>query len=260
MSGYYSVIQYSNAPESGEFINIGVALFSSEGKRVDVRFAPNAKRISRLYSDAPTLAEFKYVTQTFRKRLEAELRLGANRETLEAFAERRTSKVRMSQLRAIAISEIGSTLTALFEDYVPEIPSQGKRGAKVQTRLKVALTEEGVEHLLNARPDPIELSNGAKISAPYAYQNGSLNLIVPVALREDMDTMINSVSPFAIRGQQLAESSKAKLIVVGDGNESTEAELDEAEKILQSHQVRFFQLDKIKPLADEIRAAYEAHH
>lgn len=261
-SGYYAIIQYSETPESGEFVNIGVALFSSQGKRADVRFSPSARRIKRLFGNGPTPQKYQHLTESFERSIAAEIQSGRSKEQLDKFIRMRTGKIRMTPLRSVLVSDRMLTLQELFDSFVPEPPSGPARGPKVQTLLKKTLEEHKVIQFLDEKPQPVHLFDGVSISAPFGYQNGAYNLIYPVSLKEDLGAAVDNAAPLAIRGQQLWERSmqQKRLIVVGDWDGPEKKDLVEVNKILKDHEVGFYEIDSLEPLFADIRKSFSEHN
>jgi Protein of unknown function (DUF3037) len=179
--GYYALLQYSDAPERLEYINIGVALFLPSRKEVHVRFSNGLRRVERLFGKQP---------QGFMNLLKADFagRLSqfkeANFEQLSKFANSRVNKIRIAGLQPILVErDPEMEINELFDQLVGE-DEVGSRRKRVAAILKDKLEVAGVDLFLE-KPEPVVLPQGVTVDAPYAYQNGAYNLIEPVRLNGD---------------------------------------------------------------------------
>ena len=127
---------------------------------------------------------------------------------------------------------------------------------RIQTRLKREFELKGVEKLLE-KPEPVSLPQGVTVKTPYAYQNGSYNMIDAISLRDDPNKVLEAASKQAIEGRWLSQieldGGKKKLIVVGDVEDQQPNFISAIRDMMESHGVGFYTLSDIDPLADDIR-------
>jgi hypothetical protein len=101
------------------------------------------------------------------------------------------------------------------------------------------------------------------VSAPYAYQNGKLNLINAVSLAGDPDRALERASPYMIEGEMLADASfvtERRLVMVGHAvDNQDEAFLELLQEKMERHRVRFLTINKLELLVPEIRQAHAEH-
>lgn len=249
---YYSLIQYSEYPESIEFVNIGVAVFASDPSRVLVKFGNPVNRIQKMFG-VKVGQHFQLLCQSLQDRLKYEFSGGWNSENLQRFIGMRSGKMRLSPLRSILLKDAEKDIQNLFEMFVSDGRSNN-RGQKIQTKLKLKLEEGGVVDFLD-RPEPIELPQGVTINAPYAYQNGAYNLINAVSLKGEPDIAIEKAGKVALEGQWLFETANRmkRLVVVGDllGQQDNFASAISA--TMKKHDVTFYSLENMSGLLDDIR-------
>ena len=153
-------------------------------------------------------------------------------------------------------------MDGLFERLVGDVPRM-KRGRRPSSKVADAFRLRGVDKLL-VKPEPVYLPGGVKIDAPFAYQNGAFNLIEAVSLAGDPDKVLNRASPHMIEGellyQQTAFADPKRLVVVGDEADAQDAGfLDMVLSQMERHHVRFYTIDDIDPLVNDIRANYAIH-
>lgn len=252
--GYYSVIQYSEFPERGEFVNIGVILLSPVPPGVLLRFAKSSRRVERAFN-VNLGAHFSNLKASLEERIMSEFGSRWDEDSFKTFISMRSGKVRLSPLRSIYVEDPVWVLEDLFAKLVSDIPNV-RRGERVSTKLKSKLQFNGVENLLD-RPEPIRLPQGVTINAPYGYQNGSYNLIDAVSLQGNPDQAIERASTFAIEGEWLYEATRAaeqkQLIMVGDIDGQQSPFVTALSDMLKKHHVKFFALNEIEPLVADIR-------
>lgn len=253
--GYFSLVQFSEFPERGEYVNLGVVLFTGSPLRAWPRFAHTPGRAERAFH-VSLGAYFRDIQEALQKRLEGSLQDGWTRDELERFIATRSGKLRLSPLRSVLVNDPVSVRDELFDRLVGEPPNQ-KRGPRSNTKLAVALrSRDADKHLF--RPPPIDLPGGVRVQAPFAYRNGALNLINAVSLSGKPDKALQRASPHMIEGALLAEgtmlSEPSRLIMVGDDIENQEPRFVELiAKQMDEHNVRFYPMDRIDELVGDIR-------
>jgi hypothetical protein len=254
-NGRYALIQYSAAPERFEFVNIGVVLIDPNSRFFGLRFAQSSKRIDQMFGKQPRLF-LPAVKSGLQNRLRAELGSEWDIGRLEKFAASRANSIRLSKLQPILIEDAEQDLNDLFRSLVfDEGPSH--RQPKVATELKRRFERAGVERFVE-KPQPVNLPQGVKIEAPYAYQNGAYNLIDPVRLTGEPGEAFAQASKRAVQGQWLFQYSKAsakpqQLVVVGDIGSQESSFVAGVRKMMSEHSVKFYDMQHVDPLLEDIK-------
>jgi hypothetical protein len=254
--GYFSLVQYSQFPERGEYVNLGVILFAGSPLRAWIEFSRTPRRAERAFR-VSLGRHFRDLQDSLQKRLEGSVRDGWRREELEQFIAMRSGRMRLSPLKSVLVSDPGFVLNDLFNRLVGEVPHH-QRGPQAKTKLAKRFKDAAVDQFL-FRPDPIDLSGGVRVEAPFAYRNGAVNLINAVSLAGDPDKALVRASPLMIEGKLLVEESGGveprHLVVVGEHAETQEPDfVNLIERQMEDHKVRFFRSDRIDPLVSDIRA------
>ncbi|WP_235984440.1 DUF3037 domain-containing protein [Mesorhizobium neociceri] len=260
--GYYSLVQYSEFPERAEFVNIGVILFASAEPYVLAKFSQRPRRAEKAFN-VHLGNHFKFLQESMESRIKLEFGSGWSKERIEQFVALRSGKVRLSPVRSILVKNPVELIEDLFQRLVGDVPNV-RRGQRPSTKLAHAFKMCGVDKLL-LKPEPVHLPGGVKIEAPFAYQNGSFNLIDAVSLAGDPDKALNRASPHMIEGellyQETALANRKQLVVIGDeGDSQDSAFLDMVSAQMERHHVRFYTIDQIEPLVRDIRENYAIHH
>jgi hypothetical protein len=258
--GYYSLIQYSEHPERIEFVNVGVVLFSDAAPRVLVKFSENPRRVERVFG-VNLGQHFRLLKESIESRIYGDFHKSWDRQSIDRFISLRSGKLRLSPPRAVHVIDARKVVDDLFERLVGE-PEQKEREPRVSSKLKRRLSYIGVEGLLE-KPKPIHLPQGVVIKAPYAYQNGSYNLIKAISLRQSPEQALQAAGKHAIEGRWLHEATQSskpsKLIVVGDTEGQQDNFTRAVSEVMRDHNVSFFSMEKLEPLAHEIQRAASSH-
>ncbi|MDZ7602392.1 MAG: DUF3037 domain-containing protein [Hoeflea sp.] len=261
--GYFAIVQYAEFPERSEFVNIGVVLFIDQAPYVLSKFGARVRRVQAAFN-VHLGRHFVLQQESMKNRLTTEFGHGWRKEQIENFISLRSGKIRFSPLRSVLVDEPLIVIEQLFCDLVGDILHPRKRRQRASSRLAETFKFKGVDELLY-RPSPIELSGGVTISAQFAYQNGALNLIEAVSLSGAPEKALNRVSPHLIEGKLLSETNALlepkRLVVVADNTDEHDRQfMDMLERQMKSHDVRFFKMDEIDSLVQDIRFNYSKHH
>ncbi|MHB0784399.1 DUF3037 domain-containing protein [Bradyrhizobium sp. 5.13L] len=258
--GYYALLQYSDAPERLEYVNIGVALFVPSQKEVLVRFSSGLRRVERLFGKQPhgflNLLKTDFVSRLSQFK-------DANYERLAQFANSRVNKIRIAGIKPILIErDPQMEIDDLFNELVGEDEVITRR-KKVAAELKEKFTDAGVDLFLE-KPQPIQLPQGVTVDVPYAYQNGAYNLIDPVRLNGEGVDPLAQASERAVKGQWLWQFSRRhghlkQLVVVGDFSSTDESFRRAVAQMMAEHSVRLYDLERIDMLVEDIRKNAQLH-
>jgi hypothetical protein len=252
--GYFSIIQYSETPERAEFVNIGIVLFSNKSPRVLIKFSQSSSRVRKVFG-VYLGKHFDYIKEAMQERIISEFSNAWNLSQVERFIALRSGNIRLSSPKSILAKDPTSVIDDIFDKLVGGV-SEKQPVQRIQTRLKRELELKGVEKLLE-KPAPVSLSQGITVKTPYAYQNGSYNMIDAISLRDDPNKALESASKQAMEGRWLSENEldggKRKLIVVADIKDQQHNFIVAVREMMHTHGVGFFPLSEIDPLAYDIR-------
>lgn len=250
--GYYSIVQYSEFPERGEFVNIGVVIFQRADPRVLMKFVQTPKRIEAAFK-VRAGACFADMLASVSSRILNEFSQTWDIDALSRFIALRAGKTRMTEPRSILVENAGEPLDRLFTELVSDFPPMSRR-QRVGRRLKDQFQRLGVEKMLD-RPQPVDL-HGVTLKAPYGYQNGRYNMINGLSLTDDPDRALQAASAYAIKGRWLFENKAirpSRLVVVADVEGQRADFTHDISKVMQEHNVGFHMLNDLQALADDIR-------
>lgn len=250
--GHYSVIQYSEYPERIEFVNAGIVLFANDPLRVIVRFGHPQKRIQKMFG-VRVDSHFDLACLSLENRIKQDFSRSWDEESINRFISMRANKFRMAPLRSVLVENAEEIADQLLSQLVTSDRVR-PRAERVQAKLKRKFEVEGVLPLLD-KPEPVPLPQGVVVNAPFAYQNGSYNLVNAVSLSGTPDAALERASKLAVEGQWLfeSESRAKKLVVVGDLNNQQDNFVNAIELAFAKHDVKFYRMDRISELISDIK-------
>lgn len=256
--GFYSVIQYSPAPDRFEFVNIGVVVFAPTGE-VRVRVEPDIRRIEKVFGRQDR-QHIRMLRDSIQNRIKADFPSRWDRYSIERFIDLRSGMVQMSRPLPFLVKNPEQDLAALFDEMVKQSPKQS-RSSKAASVLRRQLDQAGVLDLVVERPEAVQLPQSVEVKAPFAYQNGAYNYIDPVRLEGETNDAFKEAASRAVKGQWLekASSSKKKLIVVGDLSAQPQSFAGAIHELMRGHRVSFFDMDNLDLLIADIKQAAEDH-
>lgn len=263
--GYYGVIQYCPDLSRGEGANVGVLLFCPETGFLDVRMSRGNDRARRFFrADQLDLDRLKAAKSAFESRIRLEKSQFRTLDDLRHFVETRANDLRIIPPRPMRVSDPEKELTSLFAELVG--------GRAKQAGLPEAISE--LDELLRAPEvaprvqfdqDVIVPVLDVHVRIPYAYRNGSLNLVKPCLFPATEEKATSQAGRWALRGDLLmkypdtmANGMSRKLIMVcGFPGEAPATIARHVQAILEEYKVRFVHEAQAGELAADIRR--EAH-
>jgi hypothetical protein len=260
MQGYYSIIQYCPDPSRLETVNLGVALFCPEVRFLKARLGRRKTRVRQLFGKQDW--EFVDVQRAaIEARLEHEKEEFRTLDDFGAFVGKRASAFRMTTPRPVKVEnpeqELGDLLARLVG---PQEESRTTTGRVVSKELRERFRIAGVEEKLEPNPVVVRAPSLPKpFRAPFAFRNGRLNLIAPMAF-EGMSgsEVFNRTSIHAVEGQLLAEYKESPygdlgLIVVGKFGADQEEDRRRATEVFEKHGVVMHTFAVLDGLIEQIR-------
>ncbi|MFN7925551.1 MAG: DUF3037 domain-containing protein [Bryobacteraceae bacterium] len=222
--GYYSIIQYCPDPSRLETVNVGVALFCPDIPYLQARFGRRKTPIRQVFGKQ----EWAFV-EAQREALEARLKCGKEEfgdlESFEQFVAKRASAFRLTAPRFVKVEDPARELNSLFVRLVESRTEPKGSGEKIMAGMAGELESHfraaGVTDRLRSGVTVQPPSFPKPFKAPFAYQNGRLNLIEPVEFEGHTPAgVFNAASVHAVEGRFLAEYVDPKLgalelVVVG---------------------------------------------
>jgi len=207
--GYYSLLQYCPDVSRAEVANVGVLLFVPESGFVDLKVSRKNERIKNIFGrdtvDVLILNSGKRALVNRVKRFREE---GVDLEKIEEFIATRANELLFSPLRPTKVEHPVNNLNALYRTLVSlrgELPHMGEK----RPRLKQEPLIKDLDTFFRKRRTykrvylnkKISLPDfGLNIKAPYAYENGVLNLIKTVSFGNQEKKALDEAWKWAAQG------------------------------------------------------------
>ncbi|WP_421829401.1 DUF3037 domain-containing protein [Larkinella sp.] len=212
---HYSILQYHHSQALGEVLNIGVLLWFPEQHQVIFRYPSRLSRISKLYPSFPEKTIRSYFrgitakTQQLNKqpdifiKYEQRPRLFLDHEILIRdssalqFSDVKTAVLYTDDLAAISDQFYRLYLSFYDQQEEYRIPHDESYLVKeFQKRLRQRLNgvslREAFEHPLTIKPEGTNFS----YKFPFAWQNGTYNLVKPVSFDLKLEESIHEKATF----------------------------------------------------------------
>jgi hypothetical protein len=252
-SSFYSVIQYSETPERGEFVNVGLVLFAGRPPAI-VRMTESLRRVHKVFGPSAG-ADIRFQLKAIESRIYSSFSGPLERSFIDRFISMRTGNVRLSPARAIFADDPTSVIDSLYARFVSDQEPFVRR-PKVTRELTSQFILNGVADLLE-KPQPVELPQKVILRADYGYQNSAYNYIKAISLRSDEDIALQAAGRQAIVGSWLRKSSDnammKKLVVVADAKGKNQSFVRGVEELMHNNGVDFYTMNEIDRLSDHIK-------
>jgi len=201
--GYYGLIQYCPDPGRAEAANIGVIVFCPELQFIDARISDSNERIRRFFGrESFDPARVNAAKRAIKSRLGVSREHFRCLEDFERFAQGRANELLITRPRPMRVEDPDSDLDRLCKELVGVSVPREKTSARIPE-----LDELFRQPSLSGRVEfdkqvtvPV-LERPLKV--PYAYRNGTLNLVKPQSFSGAQSAAIGAAERTAIEGDLL---------------------------------------------------------
>ncbi len=254
--GYYALVQYCPDLSRLEAANIGVLLVCPDAEYADVQLTAGHDRVRRFFRseniDYEGLAAAKAAI-TNRVRMDPAAFLDIER--LQQFVQSRGNDVILTALRPVRVDSPHATMVSLFEELVG-----GRHHREPVSNFGVldeAFRRPSLFGKIRYKQSVTVPIVGKRITAPYAFQNGSLNLIKPERFSSVDGTATAVAMRLAIEGDLLNkyaidDGSHAKLIVITDFHRTSNDARHKVQTLLDAYKIRSFGVEHVNDLIAEV--------
>jgi hypothetical protein len=192
----YSILRYHHDVTTGEFINVGLALYSESSRYFRVQLVSKYRRITQTFPGADGELFRKYienVQNSFNKIAEdivnEQLELFGNRypenieDLLSGVLPKDDSAIRFSESKGGATYDFDIEFDQLFysliEKYLTEIDTRSRDDNEIWNVIRPQLKNENILHRLSKHIVSTEVE---VFEFEHAYKNGHWNVIDPLSL------------------------------------------------------------------------------
>jgi hypothetical protein len=256
--GYYSIIQYCPDASRLEAVNIGVALFCPEIRFLQARFGRRRTRVQQLFGKQDW--EFVALQQAaIEARLCRESETFERLDDFEAYVSRRSNALTLTSPRPLKVVNPVAELKHLLHRLVATQGEQAQRSARISRELGEFFQNAGVVGRLKTNVTIHPPALPKPIKAPFAYQNGRLNLIEPVQFEGHSPAAIfNKSSILSVEGEFLKDYKESEygslgLIVVAKFAPGQGRDRETAQAVFHKHGVPMYSFGELDPLIADIR-------
>lgn len=259
--GYYSLIQYCPDRSRMETANLGVLLFCPELNFLKVMNTSSVKRIKSFFKE-----------QNFNPKalisavnsVESRLNLIAGKnggiDEVNDFIGKRANEIILTSLRPVKVREPQETLSRLYAELVqtdrPEKKEKNDTFRKVRNIFNSPDLQGKVRFNLHI---PVPLMEN-KLKIPYAFQNGSLNLVktekFPLQKGHAVNKAKNLIIPADLIQKHEDESGLKRRVIVIPNSLETDV-LSCLSPLFNEYSIRFILPDELGDFAESVRR--EAH-
>jgi len=256
-TGYYSLIQYCPNASRAECANVGVLLFCPDLNFLDAHLTSGNDRVRRFFGKDLQLDLARLNTQkkAIKDRLLIEKDHFRSLGDLENYIRTRANRIRITEPRSIRVVEPAKQLTELFEELVDgrrghyavqpvrefqelhQIFEQPRLQGKIERNLKLTLPDLHRD-----------------IEFPYAYVNGTQNLVKPQKLQAGSHG-IDKAMVLAYEGELIQFHNHDKKVIVvlfGDESEKWAQTEQDARRVLELKKVRAVSRRELPQFEDEV--------
>ncbi len=254
---YYSLIQFCPDHARLEAANIGVLVFCPESGFFRAKVAAGNDRIRRFFNGQEfDRSRINATKQAIVSRLESEKDRFQSIEDLQRFVATRANEILITDPRPMKVCDPEADLERLFNSLVggrqyrqrePLLPELDRALRSPELRRRVLLNE------------PVDLPVlGRRITVPYAWRNGTLNLIRPERFTETQQAALNRAERLVLEGHLLQRHARDKrMIVVARFSPSLNGSAKRICGLFNEYQVRLVPEAQIPKLVQEVRAGVQ---
>lgn len=244
VKGYYSLIQYCPDPSRAECANVGIVLFCPEVRFIEARTATGNDRARRFFgTDSFDPSRLRTAKRAIEDRIRVSRDDFRTLEDLNNFIQTRANELQLTVPRPVKVLETPEVeLETLFQELV------GGRSRKAAHQPEILELDRAfhVPSLENRIQFDLQIKIpvlGRQLRVPYAYQNGSLNLVKPQKFSRAEDRAAEVAIRLAMEGDLLyrheGEEGKRQLIVIPSfGDNQSDAAQELIQNILGEYHTR----------------------
>jgi hypothetical protein len=273
----YSILRYIHDVATGEFVNVGVALYSPQHNYFNVRLRTSVGRISEFFPDVRTEA-FKTLMKGLSKRYielknlySKPMNFGDKRteliEILRSITPKDDSSLVWSDISVGLSSEPEITLERLYARYVTKYdhkkPQHHRTDNDVWRTFKKELSDR---RLLDVFKEKIISGKNDEVKFPFAWKNGVWHCIEPISfdlsssdsIREKAHRCLGQIASV----RDTSEEFKLYLLISKPNEKSLANAFDRAVSILETMPIptEIFQEDQSDVLADRFASQIGTHN
>jgi len=248
--GYFSILQFCPDRARLEAANVGVVLFVPELSFLKARMTGNSDRPRRFFGQRNVNSQWLRTTkEAISHRLEREAAYLRTPKDFQKFVDTRANQLLLSKPRPVRVGNPEQELERLFSDLVSKRRKPSK-ARNVIPELERAFSGPKFRGRVRKHTVTVPVLD-RELRVPYAYMNGSVNLIRPQEFKEDND-FVARASVLATESNFLKKATAPiKLIVVPDVH-ATVSKKDDMHRALRE----IFAASEVRPVWEGERSSF----
>ncbi len=261
--GYYSLIQYCPDRSRLEVANVGVMLFCPELHFLKTLMAKGNDRVRQIFKvSGDDLQRIGDAKQAIAERVGLEGARLASIEDVHQFIRTRGNDILLTELRPIKVAQPEADLQKLFRELVGgrNRAAHGPKQSEIPELDEALRSDRLKDKVVRSFQVQLPLTE-RRITFPYAFRNGKLNLIQPERFSPKETEIFQRASYLALNGSLLSrhpdQGMERRLIVVSAFSDASHGVMRRVDELFREYQVRHIPLGQIGNLVTEI--AQQAH-
>jgi hypothetical protein len=256
--GYYCIVQFTPDQALGEAANVGVLLFSPEHGFLDVELSSSNHRVRRFFGPDRELdlERIRALKASLKRRLRVDAGRFQSLEDLRHFVETRANQIILTPPRPITVTDPRQDLTSLFQELVGGHAQRPADTAHFPA-LEAVMNRPGVAAKVERHLQVLVPVIDRPLAVPYAYRNGTFNLLYPKRFPEQRNAATRQACQLAAEGHLIArhkdpERGQMRLVVIPEYAGPVNGLVAVIEQVFSEHDVRVVPPQGMEALAEEI--------
>jgi hypothetical protein len=231
--GYYSLIQFCPDASRLEAVNVGVVLFCPDAAFLDARTSGDNRRAESLVGHGQLERRaLNAAKRAIERRLQVDRDSFKDMDDPQKYIDTRGNWLKLTPRRPVKVFDPSNDLESLYAELVGGKSMRQKIAEEKQLFPVLQQTFEKLQSEGRAEIDKrvtIPILERT-LSVPYAFSNGSLNLVKPQRFSHRAGASTNSAMRLALEGDLIKrhgteQCSNARLIVVSSFEDESNADL-----------------------------------
>ncbi len=265
---YYSVIQYCPDRFRAEAVNVGVVLYDPHARCIRARVTANHSRVRKVFgTSGRALQSLKLAKQALESRINASNSDVNSVDELRSFIATRANDLRMIEPRLVKVTNFDSDLERLYFNLVElesglAVAETVEPAEVLPPKLGEVFYRLSAEHKIWNPGRVVVPVRKRRLEIPYAYQNGAVNLVKPLAFPIGKRGETQAAN-FAIDGDLIQrhpiDGKSHRLIIVSTQEDDALARevTDHVEPLFREYNVRLVRPAQAEDFAREVET--QAH-
>jgi hypothetical protein len=259
--GYYSIIQYCPDLSRAEAANVGVLLFCPELDYIGAHVSEGNDRIARFFGRSSFEANrVNDAKKAITNRLDTDRQRFRNLDDLNHFIETRGNDITLTPARTVRVVNPQEDLMTLFDELVGGRPVKDpRRRSALLPRLAQVFNQPSLRGKILRDERVVIPITGQILKAPYAFQNGTLNLVRPLVMNS---RTLSEARSLAVDGDLMVKHASemprpAELVVAlgAPGSDEQQEQREVVERLFKDYALKTYREEDLDGLEQYVTDA-----